>query len=71
MGYVPFAMGHYVENTGDEPVMFLEMFRSDHFADFSLRQWMALMPAQMVRDHLNLDPEMIAALSKDKPRIVP
>jgi oxalate decarboxylase len=71
VGYVPFALGHYVENTGDEPVMFLEMFRSDHFADFSLRQWMALMPAQMVRDHLNLDPETIAALSKDKPLIVP
>ena len=27
VGYVPFAMGHYVENTGDE-LRFLEMFRS-------------------------------------------
>jgi oxalate decarboxylase len=64
-------MGHYIENTGDEPVMFLEMFRSDHFADFSLSQWMALTPPQMVRDHLNLDMEMIAALCKDKAMIVP
>jgi oxalate decarboxylase len=71
VGYVPFAMGHYVENTGDEPVMFLEMFRSDYYADFSLNQWMALMPPQMVREHLNLDRETIAALRKDKPRIVP
>ena len=47
------------------------MFRSDHFADFSLRQWMALTPPQVVRDHLNLDMEMIAALRKDKPMIVP
>jgi oxalate decarboxylase len=70
VGYVPFAMGHYIENTGDEPVRFLEMFRSDYFADFSLRQWMALMPPEMVREHLNLDRETIAGLCKDKPIIV-
>jgi oxalate decarboxylase len=70
VGYVPFAMGHYVENTGDEPVVFLEMFRSGYYADFSLNQWMALTPPQMVRDHLNLDWETIAALRKDKPIIV-
>jgi oxalate decarboxylase len=28
VGYVPFAMGHYILNTGDEPLRFLEMFRS-------------------------------------------
>jgi hypothetical protein len=31
---------------------------------------MALMPPQMVREHLNLDREMIAGLRKDKPIIV-
>jgi oxalate decarboxylase len=51
-------------------VRFLEMFRSDYFADFSLRQWMALMPPEMVREHLNLDRETIAGLCKDKPIIV-
>jgi oxalate decarboxylase/phosphoglucose isomerase-like protein (cupin superfamily) len=38
---VPFAMGHYVENTGEETLRFLEMFRSPYFADVSLNQWMA------------------------------
>jgi oxalate decarboxylase len=71
VGYVPFAMGHYVENTGDEPLRFLELFRSDHFADISLRQWMALTPPALVCAHLNLDPKAIAALPKDKPVIVP
>ena len=28
VGYVPFAMGHYVLNTGEQPLRFLEMFRS-------------------------------------------
>jgi oxalate decarboxylase len=71
VGYVPFAMGHYVENTGSEPLRFLEMFRSDRFADLSLNQWVALTPPEMVADHLNLDRQTIAALSKEKPVIVP
>jgi oxalate decarboxylase len=70
VGYVPFAMGHFVENTGDEPLRFLELFRSDHFADVSLNQWMALTPPELVQAHLNVDQQTIAALSKDKPLIV-
>jgi oxalate decarboxylase len=70
VGYVPFAMGHHVENTGDEPLRFLELFRSDHFADVSLNQWMALTPPELVQAHLNLDQETIAVLSKDKPVVV-
>ena len=70
VGYVPFAMGHYVENTGDEPLRFLEMFRSDRFADLSLTQWMALTLPALVRAHLNLDQNAIAALSRTKRIIV-
>jgi oxalate decarboxylase len=70
VGYVPFAMGHYVENTGDEPLRFLEMFRSDRFADISLSQWLALTPPGLVQAHLNLDDGTMAALPKDKPIIV-
>jgi oxalate decarboxylase len=70
VGYVPFAMGHYVENTGDEPLRFLEMFRSSYFADISLNQWMALVPPELVQAHLNLDDATMAALSKTKPLIV-
>jgi oxalate decarboxylase len=70
VGYVPFAMGHYLENTGDAPLCFLELFRSDRFADISLRQWMALTPPELVRAHLNLDPLTIAALPAEKPIIV-
>ena len=70
VGYVPFAMGHYVENTGDEPLRFLEMFRSPRFADVSANQWMALTPPELVQAHLNLDRETVAVLRKDKPIIV-
>jgi oxalate decarboxylase len=70
VGYVPFAMGHYVQNTGDTTLTFLEMFRSDRFADVSLNQWLALTPPELVQAHLNLDRETLAALSKSKPIIV-
>ncbi len=70
VGYVPFAMGHYIENTSDEPLVFLEMFKSDHFADISLNQWMALIPPEMVQAHLNLNPQTLASLRKDKPIVV-
>lgn len=70
VGYVPFAMGHYVQNTGDEPLRFLEMFRSPYFADISANQWMALTPPELVQAHLNLDSKTMAALSKEKPVIV-
>ena len=69
VGYVPFAMGHYVQNTGDEPLVFLEMFRSDHYADVSLNQWLALTPPELVRAHLNIDNRTLAALSRTKPVI--
>ena len=67
VGYVPFAMGHYVENTGEETLTFLEMFRSDHFADVSLSQWMGVLPPELVKAHLNLDDDVIAALPRTKP----
>lgn len=70
VGYVPFAMGHYVENTGDEPLRFLEMFRSSYFADVSLNQWMGLTTPKLVQTHLNLDAQTMAALRKDKPILV-
>ncbi|MBD0319253.1 MAG: oxalate decarboxylase family bicupin [Gemmatimonadetes bacterium] len=70
VGYVPFALGHYVENTGTEVLRFLEMFRSSYFADVSLSQWMALTPPELVGPHLNLDVETLAMIAREKPVIV-
>ncbi|BAX93173.1 cupin domain-containing protein [Mycobacterium shigaense] len=70
VGYVPRAMGHYFENLGDEPARMLELFKSDHFSDVSLNQWLGLTPAEVVGATLNLDRKTLAALRKDKPLIV-
>ena len=53
VGYVPFAMGHCVENTGATTLRFLEMFKSSYYADVSLNQWMALTPTELLKVHLN------------------
>jgi len=71
VGYVPFATGHYIENTGNTPLRFLEMFKSSYYADVSLNQWMALTPPELVEAHLNLDKQVMAALRKEKIPVVP
>ena len=41
-----------------------------HFACVSLNQWMALTPPELVRAHLNLDQQTLAALRRDKSIII-
>jgi oxalate decarboxylase len=71
VGFVPFAMGHYIENTGNTPLRFLEVFKSDYYADVSLDQWLALTPPELVAAHLKAGPELIQALRKEKKPVVP
>jgi oxalate decarboxylase len=66
VGYVPFAMGHYVENTGAAPLRFLELFRSDRFADVSLNRWLAQTPSHLVRAHLGLKEDALAGVSPEE-----
>lgn len=70
VGYVPFAMGHYVENTGTTTLRFLEVFKSDHYADVSLNQWLALTPPELVQEHLHLNKHVMNALRKEKEPVV-
>lgn len=37
-GIIPNSYGHHVENVGTEPLVFLEIFKSPRFSDFSLTQ---------------------------------
>jgi oxalate decarboxylase len=71
VGYVPFAMGHYIENTGSTTLRFLEIFKSNYYADVSLDQWLAFTPPELVSAHLKTNKEFIDALRKDKVPVVP
>jgi len=70
VGTVPKAMPHFVENTGDETLRFLELFHAPRFVDVSLTQWMALTPHELVQAHLNVNRDLIDALPTDKRPIV-
>jgi oxalate decarboxylase len=71
VGYVPFAMEHYIENAGTTPLRFLETFKSSYYADLSLDTWMALTPPELLPAHLTLDRQVVDALRMNKTPVVP
>jgi len=71
LGYVKKSFGHYVQNTGNTELQFLEIFKAERFAEVSLAQWLAVTPPELVAQHLNLDPSIIAQFSKARPDVVP
>jgi oxalate decarboxylase len=71
IGYVKKALGHYVENTGNTDLVYMEVFKADRFEEVSLSDWLAHSPIDMVAETLNLDPSVIAQFPKNRPDIVP
>lgn len=71
VGYVKKSLGHYIRNSGDTDLVFLEIFRSDRFEDVSLSDWLAHTPRALVAKHLNMDPAIIARFPANKPEIMP
>jgi mannose-6-phosphate isomerase-like protein (cupin superfamily) len=71
VAYVPKSMPHYIENTGTTTLRYLELWRSDHFADVSLAQWLAFTPYELVRAHLKIDKSILAKVPTKKTPVVP
>jgi oxalate decarboxylase len=63
--------GHYVENTGDDQLIYIETFRSDHYEEVSLANWLAHLPPALVSAHLNIPEEVIATFPRRTQGIVP
>ena len=70
VGYVPPVAGHYIENTGDTDLVFLEIFKADQFQDISLNNWLRRLPKQMVQSHLNLDANAIRKIPMEKQEVI-
>lgn len=51
VGFVPAIAGHYIENTGNEGLVFLELFAASEYQDISLNQWLRALPAQVALAH--------------------
>ncbi|MGH8101933.1 MAG: cupin domain-containing protein [Chthoniobacterales bacterium] len=71
VGYVQKTLLHYVENTGDSDLVFLEMFKSAHYEEFSFSEWLAHTPSELVMAHLNIDKATYDAIPKNGVSITP
>jgi len=71
VGYVQQTLPHYIENTGDTDLRFLEMFKSSYYQDLSLSEWLSHTPPELVMAHLRLDKATLDALPREKLVIVP
>ena len=71
VGYVKKNLGHYVQNTGDTDLVFLELFKSERYAEVSLSEWLTHAPPSLVMQHLNISRETLARFPKSRPDIMP
>jgi oxalate decarboxylase len=71
VGYVKKSLGHYVQNTGNTDLVFLELFKSERYAEVSLSDWLTHAPPQLVMQHLNISAETLARFAKSRPAVVP
>jgi oxalate decarboxylase len=71
VGLAPAISGHYIQNTGNDDLSFLALFKSDTFVEFSLNQWLRRLPVQMTEQHLRLSPTAIARIPDMANNIIP
>ncbi|KAK5120624.1 hypothetical protein LTR85_005982 [Meristemomyces frigidus] len=71
VGYVPVPNIHYLENTGTEDLIYLEVLQASTYNDISVAQWLGLTPKQTVKDHLGFSENTLNRLPQIKPFIVP
>jgi oxalate decarboxylase len=71
VGLVPRTFGHYVENTGNTDLVFLEMFKANRYMDLTLSEWIRNSPPELIMEHLGINQETLDAIPKNKPVIVP
>ena len=70
VGYVPPVAGHYIENTGDTDLVFLEMFKADQYMDFSMNNWIRRLPLEIVTSHLNIDETTIKKIPAENQAVI-
>src|SRR6266446_4000988 len=71
VGYVEKSLLHYIENTGEADLVFLEMFKNSYYQDLSLSEWLAHTPSELVMAHLRIDKATFDAIPRDEAVIVP
>jgi oxalate decarboxylase len=71
VGYIPISNPHYIENTGNSDLVFIEMFRSSEYQDISLAEWMAHTPHLLMEQHLGVGMPMLDSVPEQEMVITP
>jgi oxalate decarboxylase len=71
VGYIQKALPHYIQNTGNTDLKFLEMFKSNQYQDLALSEWLTHTPPELVLAHLGIDRDTLEAMPKDKVALMP
>jgi len=66
VGVVPKSQGHYIQNTGTEDIQMLVIFKAPEYQEVDLADWLTHAPPELVAQHLNIDPAVIAQFPKDQ-----
>ena len=71
VGVVRRNLGHYVENTGDDLLIYIETFKSSRYEEVSLAQWLSHLPPSLVAQHLNIPVDVLATFPTATQGITP
>ncbi len=71
VGYIDKSAPHYIENTGDADLVFIEVFPTPYYADISLGEWLTHTPARLVNQHLGISEDVLARISRKEVVITP
>ena len=64
IGYIDISRPHYIENMGDEELVFLEVFPVGTYQDISAAEWLAHTPTRLVNQHLKTGEEFLNKIAK-------
>jgi oxalate decarboxylase len=71
VGYIQMSRPHYIENTGTEDLLFLEVFPVGTYQDISAGEWLAHTPARLVNEHLKTGEDFLNKLPKGEAVVTP
>jgi oxalate decarboxylase len=71
VGYIKMSRPHYIENTGTEDLVFLEVFPIGTYQDISAAEWLAHTPARLVDQHIKTGEDFLNNIPKQEAVVTP
>ena len=71
VGYINKSAPHYIENTGETDLVFIEVFPTPFYEDISLAEWLAHTPTRLVDEHIQVGEAFLSKIAKKEAVILP